>query len=158
MGLVLGAPVRGRAADSGARELGATAWTAAPGLPLRVGFPGGGAAAGDGVADRPPRRPAQLVELVVGERAGASPGRDPGLPEDLVGQQVPHAGDRTLVEQPCLDGRVAMADPGAERLARDLAGVGADVREVGLDDRAAEARSEERRVGKECRSRWSPYH
>ena len=22
----------------------------------------------------------------------------------------------------------------------------------------AEARSEERRVGKECRSRWSPYH
>ena len=25
-------------------------------------------------------------------------------------------------------------------------------------DRAKEARSEERRVGKECRSRWSPYH
>src|SRR5256885_16594624 len=24
--------------------------------------------------------------------------------------------------------------------------------------RAAELRSEERRVGKECRSRWSPYH
>ena len=23
---------------------------------------------------------------------------------------------------------------------------------------AIEARSEERRVGKECRSRWSPYH
>ena len=23
---------------------------------------------------------------------------------------------------------------------------------------ASEARSEERRVGKECRSRWSPYH
>ena len=28
-----------------------------------------------------------------------------------------------------------------------------------IDDiRAATARSEERRVGKECRSRWSPYH
>jgi len=27
---------------------------------------------------------------------------------------------------------------------------------VGLDDAAL--RSEERRVGKECRSRWSPYH
>src|ERR1041385_7716020 len=26
------------------------------------------------------------------------------------------------------------------------------------DWRAAELRSEERRVGKECRSRWSPYH
>ena len=25
-------------------------------------------------------------------------------------------------------------------------------------DRAVELRSEERRVGKECRSRWSPYH
>ena len=27
-----------------------------------------------------------------------------------------------------------------------------------LDQRPPEARSEERRVGKECRSRWSPYH
>ena len=26
------------------------------------------------------------------------------------------------------------------------------------DERARDARSEERRVGKECRSRWSPYH
>ena len=25
-------------------------------------------------------------------------------------------------------------------------------------ERAGERRSEERRVGKECRSRWSPYH
>ena len=27
-----------------------------------------------------------------------------------------------------------------------------------LQDRAMKPRSEERRVGKECRSRWSPYH
>ena len=27
-----------------------------------------------------------------------------------------------------------------------------------LEDRMVEFRSEERRVGKECRSRWSPYH
>ena len=27
-----------------------------------------------------------------------------------------------------------------------------------VKDRIAYARSEERRVGKECRSRWSPYH
>ncbi len=27
-----------------------------------------------------------------------------------------------------------------------------------LDEIKAVARSEERRVGKECRSRWSPYH
>ena len=28
----------------------------------------------------------------------------------------------------------------------------------GLEERALYSRSEERRVGKECRSRWSPYH
>ena len=28
----------------------------------------------------------------------------------------------------------------------------------GVADAAKEVRSEERRVGKECRSRWSPYH
>ena len=27
-----------------------------------------------------------------------------------------------------------------------------------IDQKAVENRSEERRVGKECRSRWSPYH
>ena len=27
-----------------------------------------------------------------------------------------------------------------------------------MDDKVANVRSEERRVGKECRSRWSPYH
>ena len=29
---------------------------------------------------------------------------------------------------------------------------------VSMGDTANAARSEERRVGKECRSRWSPYH
>ena len=30
--------------------------------------------------------------------------------------------------------------------------------EIEIDGEAVHARSEERRVGKECRSRWSPYH
>src|SRR2546426_8102204 len=30
--------------------------------------------------------------------------------------------------------------------------------ETGADDYLVKPRSEERRVGKECRSRWSPYH
>ena len=34
----------------------------------------------------------------------------------------------------------------------------ADVRARGDDALKDYARSEERRVGKECRSRWSPYH
>ena len=31
-------------------------------------------------------------------------------------------------------------------------------REIWIEDEIVELRSEERRVGKECRSRWSPYH
>ena len=34
----------------------------------------------------------------------------------------------------------------------------AGVTEVSADPRELVYRSEERRVGKECRSRWSPYH
>ena len=36
----------------------------------------------------------------------------------------------------------------------------AKIRELGIDPYGArfDVRSEERRVGKECRSRWSPYH
>ena len=32
------------------------------------------------------------------------------------------------------------------------------VPETGVEMSVPEMRSEERRVGKECRSRWSPYH
>src|SRR2546422_11673236 len=63
---------------------------------------------------------------------------------------------------------------GYHRSARDIvrAAIQEDVRAIGLSsyngghveffaeviDRLRKARSEERRVGKECRSRWSPYH
>ena len=33
-----------------------------------------------------------------------------------------------------------------------------DIITIDLKDKSSMARSEERRVGKECRSRWSPYH
>ena len=33
-----------------------------------------------------------------------------------------------------------------------------DALEPFIDERTMRIRSEERRVGKECRSRWSPYH
>ena len=33
-----------------------------------------------------------------------------------------------------------------------------DFYEMFFDDALTASRSEERRVGKECRSRWSPYH
>src|SRR6266481_1803716 len=50
---------------------------------------------------------------------------------------------------------------GADRVLLELGDVVADVvDQVHLQflPRTAEHRSEERRVGKECRSRWSPYH
>ena len=45
------------------------------------------------------------------------------------------------------------AGPAGEKAAVQAAFYG---KRVAVVDRAA--RSEERRVGKECRSRWSPYH
>ena len=53
-------------------------------------------------------------------------------------------------------GRVADSDPGpAKTVERDnVAYVTVGLRK----DDYEEFRSEERRVGKECRSRWSPYH
>src|SRR3712207_9159147 len=48
----------------------------------------------------------------------------------------------------------------AEALHAELAPLGVDVlaSAPGPTDSGFAARSEERRVGKECRSRWSPYH
>src|SRR2546422_6932882 len=43
-------------------------------------------------------------------------------------------------------------------LARQYAPQGLIVVGISLDDDGEITRSEERRVGKECRSRWSPYH
>ena len=44
--------------------------------------------------------------------------------------------------------------PMADEAPRD----GVQTRMPGMADEAPRDRSEERRVGKECRSRWSPYH
>ena len=33
-----------------------------------------------------------------------------------------------------------------------------DIENEGMREKKLSLRSEERRVGKECRSRWSPYH
>src|SRR2546421_3967499 len=51
-----------------------------------------------------------------------------------------------------LDGRIAAID---DLRAHWAGGLQQDAEEARLKERV---RSEERRVGKECRSRWSPYH
>ena len=85
--------------------------------------------------DRRPGRAPQPVQLGLAQSAGGPAGVDAGPVEDLVGQQVPHAGDRALVHQPRLDRGRAPADPLPELLPRDLAGVRPHPREVGLEDR-----------------------
>src|SRR2546427_5702466 len=67
------------------------------------------------------------------------------------------AGDRTLWAQ-ALRGRAEIRVVSGElELARRELDRVAEIRR-GLVNPVVEARSEERRVGKECRSRWSPYH
>ena len=67
--------------------------------------------------------------------------------EDYVFEDV-LAGSTVTCGFPGLDTRVAAAD--GPRRARTLFFPGCSLINY--------ARSEERRVGKECRSRWSPYH
>ena len=55
-------------------------------------------------------------------------------------------------------GRVSFGDPGVICAASVEAGVPRFLRGKNQGWLTAEYRSEERRVGKECRSRWSPYH
>ena len=52
---------------------------------------------------------------------------------------------------------IASIEPDVNQ-AQTLAGVRRGVNQAEIDFADAEKRSEERRVGKECRSRWSPYH
>src|SRR5256885_7952315 len=64
---------------------------------------------------------------------------------------VPESGSRLGRDVSCVD--LLAAVPAGEPGVGDLpAGV------VTQHDRGTVRRSEERRVGKECRSRWSPYH
>ena len=62
---------------------------------------------------------------------------------------------------------MTMSDPIADMLTRirnantakhDTVDVPASKMKIAIADILVNERSEERRVGKECRSRWSPYH
>src|SRR5256885_15670243 len=85
-------------------------------------------------------------------------------------QRLPHFtihGSKTLEARPPLAAAKRKQVPFATMLLSDM--LGADGIEIFFWDFSrttpsrhgiaqSEARSEERRVGKECRSRWSPYH
>src|SRR6185437_575736 len=70
--------------------------------------------------------------------------------------QIHHtAGDPDQVIDACLEELIARV--GLQHVEDGLAVVAVRVEPEILDDAIDLARSEERRVGKECRSRWSPY-
>ena len=64
------------------------------------------------------------------------------------GMNITHAEPYAEFEDDVIVGAGSLVPPG-KRLASGFLYVGSPVKQV---------RSEERRVGKECRSRWSPYH
>ena len=49
-------------------------------------------------------------------------------------------------------------NPRGKQSVKKLVGQNRGVTNVEIEKTAIRGRSEERRVGKECRSRWSPYH
>src|SRR3989475_10560708 len=55
-------------------------------------------------------------------------------------------------------GRLARVSRELERVAQKLERHFKDVQDIEFTFERGKLRSEERRVGKECRSRWSPYH
>src|SRR2546426_11633050 len=99
---------------------------------------------------RPPRSPPSLhAPLPI-------PVRPPAAPQALgIGVPAPHG-----VVAPRHDVVVILVPPvGPDRPAEILAVTRRAARiHVDHDVAAGGERSEERRVGKECRSRWSPYH
>src|SRR2546425_11645790 len=90
-----------------------------------------------GLLAHPPRLALVCAAACV---VGCAAARPPEMPADLI----------------LTNGAVVTQDP-ARPGARAVAVRGDTIAAVGSDDDIVK-RSEERRVGKECRSRWSPYH
>ena len=83
----------------------------------------------------------------------------PGVTVTLTGIGAP----QTFVTDSTGSFRFLNLSPGSYAVKSELAGFGTSVRNgvvvsLGSNAEVDVTRSEERRVGKECRSRWSPYH
>ena len=118
------------------------------------------------IAGLTPQHPATSGTVLVQGKPVLAPGADRGM----VFQDYSSFDNRTVEDNVAfgLECRRVAADERRERAREWIKKVGLDVdRDAdkyphqlsgGMRQRVAIARSEERRVGKECRSRWSPYH
>ena len=98
---------------------------------------------------------------------GSWAGSEMGLPLSSAGQAGAPGPEKEGAEQAtCPSGRVARVDSlelwlrkkATQQAARGNVGPGGNSSRTSRGHEPARGRSEERRVGKECRSRWSPYH
>src|SRR2546422_5543401 len=87
-----------------------------------------------------------------GDKTCTRPDDAPGAQQKLSDVEGQHDGGGDRPDAP----RGEALRPGARVL--DVAVVGAQEEAVVVGRERVDPRSEERRVGKECRSRWSPYH
>src|SRR5579862_3613886 len=79
---------------------------------------------------------------------------DAGASEGFFTRFALKRGARVLVVEPVRSLAAALR----RTFAAEIAAGRVCVKQAALSDSVGEVRSEERRVGKECRSRWSPYH
>src|SRR3989442_2582316 len=85
--------------------------------------------------------------------------RQGATPFDIPGVELGHHGERCSFDA-FLD-KYKLEDPALKVMALIVRGADTDARQLTPESAGLYAyatRSEERRVGKECRSRWSPYH
>src|SRR5690348_5951433 len=106
---------------------------AAAGVPGRDDVAGVHAAPGDGGLQGGFERAVEAVRVRRPQCAGPGGRMHPGLPEDLVGQQVSHAGDPGLIEQPGLDRDRAPGDQATEIRRGDLGGVRPELVDAGVE-------------------------
>ena len=117
-----------------------------------------------GVASGNSLEPSDLRRLIADARAAAGlsvPNADwPGLAtaSEIVAARSfdPATASADAMSQAAADLEAEFSSPNVADWKRQIADE--DIRHVAVGVTTVPARSEERRVGKECRSRWSPYH
>src|SRR5260370_14588709 len=124
--LLTRAPPGRPAADRSVYHFGAAARAPAAGMPGRDDVTGVHAAVRDGRPHGGLHGAVETVGVLRLEAVDARRGRHLGLPERLVGQQVPDSGDFRLVEQPGLAGHRPLHHQPPELRQRALPGVRPD--------------------------------